>query len=384
MFLSMLKKEIVQFFRGKGNILMMFIFPIVLITVLSVGLKDMMSGNSDIFGSGDEYSEVYYTIEENSKFEEGFMSFKNGVEDSIHVKLIETSSLNEVKENVDNYDALLHINVTKDGYEIYSSAKGEKIQGKILRSIFEDVLEQYAIFNTIGEYNPQALKTPILNKYDEYVTKEGNEGVRGVSSSEYYTFAELALIILYLSSIVGESVYNENKLRTINRIKLSKVNEGRIIMSKVSLGIIVGIIQTLLVYAYTSLVLDVNWGENTLKFIALFIAFSVFASMIGAIIGIVAKKDTTVSGTLNFVIIGICFLGGCYTPIHVLAPMPIINKLMYLSPVYWINTATSSMICGINSKTTYLIALGIPLVISALCFLLYSFIIRRKGGLAND
>ena len=51
-------------------------------------------------------------------------------------------------------------------------------------------------------------------------------GARDITSSEYYTFAELALIIFYVSGIVGESVYNENKLTTINRIRLSKLRKA--------------------------------------------------------------------------------------------------------------------------------------------------------------
>ncbi|MEG2018849.1 MAG: ABC transporter permease, partial [Clostridium sp.] len=156
MFLSMLIKEIKQFFRGKANVFLMFAFPIMLITVLSVGLKDMMSGNGDIFGTEDEHSKVYYTIEDNSKYEEGFVAFKEGVQDTIHVKFIETPDLELVKENVDNYNGLLHIDVTADGFEIYSSEKGEKFQSKIFRSVFEDVVQQYALYDTIGEYNPEA------------------------------------------------------------------------------------------------------------------------------------------------------------------------------------------------------------------------------------
>jgi len=60
-----------------------------------------------------------------------------------------------------------------------------------------------------------------------------------------------------------------------------------------------------------------------------------------------------------------------------------INKLIYLSPIYWINTAISSMLCGIESNA-YLIALVVPLGLSAVCLLIYLGILRTKGGLAND
>ncbi|PRR81848.1 ABC transporter permease [Clostridium vincentii] len=382
MFLVMLKKEFKQLLRNKKNLILMFVFPIILITTLSAGLKSMMT-SQDIFGSGDEYSKVYYTIEGETKYEAGFLDFKQGLEDAVNIKLEETSSLDNVKEDVDEYDALVHINVKDGGFELYSSKNGEKMRTKIFRSIFESVLNEYAAYDTIGEYNPKAFTNLVQNKYDEYVVKKDVDGVRDITSSEYYTFAELALIIFYVSGIVAESVYKETQLTTINRIRLSRMKESFLIGAKVISGIIIAILQTLLVYVYSTLVLDVTWGDNTLKFMSMFLAFGTFASVIGAIIGLVAKNDSTAAGVLSAVTIVICFLGGCYTPLSIIIGMSPINKLMYFSPIYWINTAIGSLLCGIESNA-YAIALAVPLGLSALCLLFYFGILRNKGGLAND
>ena len=382
MFLAMLKKEIKQVLRAKRTLIFMFIFPIVLITTLSVGLKSMMT-SGDIFGSGDEYSKVYYTLDEDSKYNHGFLEFKQGVEEAVNIKFEETSSLDNVKDDVDKYNALAHIEVTDTGYKFYSSKNGEKVTAKIFESIFKSVLNEYASYETIAEYNPKAFANLVKDKYDDYVVKKDVSGARDITSSEYYTFAELALIIFYVSGIVGESVYNENWLTTINRIRLSKVNESVLIGAKVLVGIIISIFHRLLVYVYSSKVLDVNWGENTFKFMIIFLAFGIFASVMGAIFGLMAKNHNTVSGILNVVTIVICFLGGCYVPLHMIIGMSPINKLVYLSPIYWINTAISSMLCGIESNA-YLIALGVPLGLSAICILVYLGILKNKGGLAND
>jgi ABC-2 type transport system permease protein len=373
MFLAMLKKEIKQVLRAKKTLIMMFIFPIVLITTLSVGLKNMMTSGI-IFGSGDEYSKVYYTFDGNSKYNEGFLKFKEGVEESVNIKFEETSSLDKVKDQVDKYDALAHIEVNDTGFKFYSSKNGEKIKVKIFESIFKSVLNEYATYETIGEYNPKAFANLVENKYDDYVIKKDVSGLRDITSSEYFTFAELALIIFYVSSTVGESVYKEKYLTTINRIRLSKVTESSLIGAKVLVGIVISMLQTLLIYVYSSKVLDVNWGENTLKFMSMFIAFGTFASVIGAIIGLMAK---------NAITIVICFLGGCYLPLSMLIGISPINKLIYLSPIYWINTAISSMLCGIQSSA-YFIALGVPLGLSAVCLFAYLGILRNRGGLAND
>ena len=380
MYLAMLKKEFKQFFRSKGNVVLLFLFPVILITTLSLGLKDMMSGSADIYGGDSESTKAYYTITGDSNYKEGFMSFTKGVEESLSIKFEETSELDNVEEEVDNYKALVHIEVGSDGFKLYTSKKGEKIQGKVFRSIFDSMLNEYGTFETIGKYNPKAFSNLVQNKYDDYVVKEKLDGTRDVSAAEYYTFAELALIIFFIAQTVGESVYKETQLRTINRIRLSKVKENVMIGAKVSLGILIGIIQTILIYVYSSTVLDVDWGANTVKFILLFITFAIFSSVVGAIVGLCAKKDTSVGGSLSAVTFIICALGGCYTPLNMLVGIPLLNKLMYISPIYWINTATSSMICGLESKA-YAIALIIPIVLSAVCLIAYLAIMKKGEGL---
>ena len=382
MFLAMLQKELKQVLRAKKTFIFMFVFPLVLITTLSAGLKSIMT-SSDIFGSGNEYSKVYYTANEASKYNHGFIDFKQGVEEAVNIKFEETFSLDTVKDKVDKYDALAHIEVTDTGYKFYSSKNGEKFTGKVFESIFKSILNEYASYETIAEYNPKAFENLVRDKYDDYVVKKDISGARDITSSEYYTFAELALIILYVAGIVGELVYSEIYFTTINRIRLSKSKEISFLGAKILTGVIISAMQILLVYGYTSTVLDVNWGDNTFKFMAMFLSFGIFASVIGGTLGTVAKNYNTASGILNVVTIVICFLGGCYVPINMIIGMSPLNKLVYISPIYWINTAISSMICGIESNA-FLISLGVSLGFSAVCILIYIAVLRNKGGLAND
>ena len=163
---------------------------------------------------------------------------------------------------------------------------------------------------------------------------------------------------------------------------MSKVSERTMIFSKIALGIIISILQIILVYIYTTLILKVNWGENTLKFILLFIVFGLFSSMLGAIVGISCKTDTAVAGILNGIMYLICILGGCFSTRLMITKVPILNKLMYLSPIYWINTAINTMICGLDTNL-YLVSIMIPIILSFLLFS-YSEIIKRRGESVDD
>ena len=118
-----------------------------------------------------------------------------------------------------------------------------------------------------------------------------------------------------------------------SNIKLDPRNEEQAlpIISKVTMGVIIGTMQTLLVYVYSSFVLKVNWGENALKYMLLYIALALFASMIGAIVGIVSKNDTAVSGILFVVTFAFSILGGCCSAREMITSIPFINKLAYIN-----------------------------------------------------
>lgn len=378
MLLVMLKKELKMFFRSKGNVMMLFLFPIILITTLSLSLKNVMSAEVDIFGKNDKNSIVYYSINEDSKYKDGFIQFIDVIKEEFNIEFEEVDSLDKVKNKVDGDKSIAYVNSTGNSFNIYTSKNGDTIKSKIFKSMLETLFNQYAAYETIGALNPDAFKELAQNAYDEYVVSEDISGKRTVTAAEYYTFAELALIILNVSTVIGELVYKERQLNTINRIRMSKASEKTMIFSKVALGTIISILQIILVYIYTSLILKVNWGENALKFILLFAVFGVFSSMLGAIIGVACKTDTSVGGILNGATFAICALGGCYSIRGMITTVPVVNKLMYLSPIYWINTATSTMICGLESKL-YLVAILIPIILSSILIIFYSMVMKKRG-----
>ena len=180
-------------------------------------------------------------------------------------------------------------------------------------------------------------------KYVEEKTIGGNI----VTSFEYYTFAELALIILYISLATAETVYNEGRLKTINRIRLSKANDLQLIISKLILGIIIGVLQITEVYLFSTFILKVNWGENLPIMICVLLALVVLASVLGIVVGLSVKDDKSIQSTLQAIIIMFCITGGAYAPLSMLKSIPIFEKIIKLTPVYWVNSAMTSLNTGV-------------------------------------
>ena len=119
--LSMIEKELKQFFRDRGGVIMMFIFPIALITCLSFSLKSFMGGSIDVFSE----KKVLYTIENNSKYEKGFNKFKEEFEKETTLNFEEITNKDQAITLIDKYDAIALVTIGEKGYEYYRSKEGE-------------------------------------------------------------------------------------------------------------------------------------------------------------------------------------------------------------------------------------------------------------------
>ena len=371
--LSMVEKELKQFFRNKGSVIMLFIFPIALITCLGFSLKGIMSGDVNIFQGG----KVLYSIENNSKYEHGFNNFKEEFQKETGTSFEEITKKEEAMDLVNKGEAISLITINESGYDYYRSEEGEPINSKIFRSIVEQTLTTYALVDTVLEVEPSSLQEVLIAEKAKYV-EEGSIGRNSVSSFEYYTFAELALIILYISTTIAESVFAEGSLTTINRIRLSKANDLKLIISKAILGLIIGILQITEVYLFSTFILKVNWGENLPIMIAVLLALTVFASILGIVIGLLIKESKSINSALQTIIITICMAGGCYGPLVMLKQIPILSDVIKFSPVYWVNSAMVSLNTGVVNNyaiTAISMCLG-----STLALILGYVIIKKVNG----
>ncbi|MDU1312873.1 MAG: ABC transporter permease [Clostridium septicum] len=372
--LLMINKEVKQFFRYKGNVIMLFIFPLVLITCLVFALKGVMGGELNIFKD----TKVLYKVEEKSKYYHGFEIFKNKFNKISSVEFKEVGNTDQAKALVDERQAIGYISINEEGYNFYRRKSGETTAGKIFRGVFEQTLANYSLVDTILEEDPTRLQEVLKEESNKYVS-EGSIGGKGITSFEYYTFAELALIILYISITIAYSVYEENKLTTINRIRISKSNDFQLIFSKGIVGIIIAILQIVEVYIFSTFILNVEWGDKLPIMVLVLISLSIFSSVIGIIVGLLARDSKNINGILNSSIIVICMLGGCYAPLSMIKSIPILSSLVKVSPVYWANTALISLNTGVDNNSG-LTSILVSLILSLVLVLSYFFIRKIKGG----
>ena len=370
----LIKKEVIYFFRNKSNVVTMFVFPIVLILIMGFSLNGLMNVDKNIF----ENQKVYYKISDangNNKYLNIFLNFKEEFEKTMKLEFIEIYEDSEGKNKVNSYNGLAYIEIYKDNYNFYRNEKKENTAQKIFRSTFNQFLERYSVINKIT-YKNTTDTNELMREETKIIIKESGINSKGISSFTYYTFAELILIILYISQITSVSMYRERIDNTLIRLRTAKASNFSILISKIVLGIIIGSIQVIIVYLISNTILEVNWGEDLVKIFMVLVSLIIFSSVLGISTSLMFKDNKTTSSLINTLLIFFGFLGGAYLPRSLIKSNAITNVLCQITPTYWANISLLSLSTGISTNY-HIISIIISLELSLILFS-YS-LIASKG-----
>ena len=374
--LTLIKKEIIQFFRSKTDVITMLIFPIVLIFVMGKSLDGLMSMEKNIFSG----KTIYFNIEDASgnKNLQPFYDFAVQFQKDTEAEFIENTNPKEAIKLVNKNEAICFINVCKDDIKYFRNENEESTESKVFRNLYAQYMKKYIFIHSTSKSEPQ--KVPqILNAQNNIQIKSEGISYDEVNSFTYYTFVELTLIILYISTITSISMYKENTLHTMTRLKTSNIKKINIIISKISLGIVIGIMQILLVYIISTKLFGVNWGQNLIYIFMVLVSFIIFSSVLGIFISMIFSDQKTAYTFTNMLIIVMGFLGGSYVPLCLVKSARITSFLCQLVPNYWVNIALLGLKYNVDTSY-YISAINISLGCSVMMIILGKIISKLKEG----
>lgn len=375
-----MKKEIIQFFKSKTNVIAMLIFPIVLIFVMGKSLDGLMSMDKNIFSG----KIIYFNIEDSSgnKNLQPFYDFSVQFQKDTEAEFVENTNPEEAIKLVNKNEAICFINVCKDDIKYFRNENGESTESKVFRNLYTQYMKKYIFIHSISKFEPQ--KVPqILNTQNNTRVKSEGISYDEVNSFTYYTFVELTLIILYISTITLTSMYKENTLHKMTRLKTSGIKKINIIISKIVLGIFIGIMQIIIIYITSTKLFGVNWGQNVIYIFMVLISFIIFSSVLGISISMIFSEEKTAYTFINMLIIVMGFLGGSYVPLCLVKSARITSFLCELVPNYWVNTAILGLKYNVDTSY-YISAINISLGSAALMIILSMIISKIKEGGSFD
>ncbi|MFQ9287193.1 MAG: ABC transporter permease [Intestinibacter bartlettii] len=375
-----MKKEIIQFFKSKTNVIAMLIFPIVLIFVMGKSLDGLMSMDKNIFSG----KIIYFNIEDSSgnKNLQPFYDFSVQFQKDTEAEFVENTNPEEAIKLVNKNEAICFINVCKDDIKYFRNENGESTESKVFRNLYTQYMKKYIFIHSISKFEPQ--KVPqILNAQNNTQVRSERISYDEVNSFTYYTFVELTLIILYISTITLTSMYKENTLHKMTRLETSSIKKINIIISKIALGIFIGIMQIIIIYITSTRLFGVNWGQNVIYIFMVLISFIIFSSVLGISISMIFSEEKTAYTFTNMLIIVMGFLGGSYVPLSLVKSARITSFLCELVPNYWVNTAILGLKYNVDTSY-YISAINISLGSAALMIILSRIISKIKEGGSFD
>ena len=379
--LTLIKKETMQFFRSKSNVIVMLIFPIILIFIMGSSLNDIMGMEKNIFDDKIIYYRINAPIENEVDLQR-FYDFMIHFEKNTNVKFIENNNYKEATNDVNNNKAICFMDIYNDDINYFRNEKKENLESKVFRNLYEQYIKKYTFLKSIDKSNPQQMQT-VLDYEIKILLKNENINQEEVDSFTYYTFAILILIILYISTITSMSMYKEQFLHTMTRLKVFNTKKINILLSKIALGIIVGLLQIIIVYIVSTRFFKVNWGDNLLYIFIVLISFIIFSSALGIFMSIIFSNRKICYMANNILIIIMGFLGGSYVPMYLVKSARVTSFLSQITPSYWANTSLLSLSYDVETKY-YIISIFISLGLSVLMLILGNLISKLKVGGSFD
>ncbi|MBU3218233.1 ABC transporter permease [Clostridium estertheticum] len=361
-------KEVKHSFRDKKSMAMMILFPIALIAVLSAAFSSSFNSSIDI-GT----PKVLYNIEGAGDTSDNFRSsfIEKGKE--FKIKFTRMNDIDDSKKKLvsKEYDAIIEMK-SNNKIEFYKSGQ-ENLKAGVVESILSTYVQEFNVIMDISKVNPSIINSLISDKKTNYSTITSlNKSVQP-SSLDYYTIAEIALIIMYAGMTGLFGIASEKNSKTRDRILISPVKKYEFLIGKTIGGVIGTILQIAIVVLFSKFVLHSNWGNDIFTVLLIFISQIIMAISIGVGIGFIFKNENVANGVLNFMIPVMVFLGGSYMSVDSFGNKTF-QVITYLSPVRWVNRSIFDVIYNNNySKVSYaiLINIGIAVVFLAISSLLF-------------
>jgi len=366
--ISIIIKEIKHSFRDKKSMAMMILFPIALIVVLGAALKSDFTSNIDI-----GIPKVLYSIEAQGAVSDSFISsfIEKGKDFKIEFTKMDNMDLAKKKVISSEYDAIIVLN-SNNKIEFYKSGL-ESLKAGMVEGILSTYVQQFNVITGISKVNPQIINSLLSDTNADYSTITSlNEGTQP-SSLDYYTIAEIALIIMYAGMTGLFGIASEKNLKTRDRILICPVKKYEFLIGKTIGGVICTILQITIVILFSKYVLKANWGNDIFTVLLIFVSQIVMAISLGVGLGFIFKNENVANGVLNFMIPVIVFLGGSYMTVDGLGGKTF-QAITYLSPVRWVNRSIFDVIYNNNySKVSsaILINIGIAVIFIAISSLLF-------------
>jgi len=203
------------------------------------------------------------------------------------------------------------------------------------------------------------------------VPTENIPGSKTVSSFQYYAVGIMAMFILYSARIGARAMYDETKEHTLQRLEVAGANFAKISVSNFFRVMLIVLVQSSIMIAYSSIMMNVSWGNIPNVLIVLLLSSFAVAG-VGTFVATLTinYNNPNIGRVFEFAVVQMmALLGGSFIPVEILPDG--FQKLSFLSLNAsvlggYLNGMYDRPLVDMLKYTSYMVIFGLAFIVLSL------------------
>ena len=280
--LSLIIKQVREYFRSPVNVFMGLLFPVLLVFFLGTMLQNLDIADYDIGEISVQYS-VSETDEQSGK---AFAEFLDNIDMIKAEKNDDTQNALKLTDSGDT-DAYIEL---KNGEIVLHKGRND-IVNRALSSVLNSYIAVSDTYYKIASTDPSLLMNIDADTEKSFVEQEGLGVTR--SMMDYYAVSMAVMMIFMSHMMMGCTAFkDEEKIYTMSRLYLSPLGRTKLFFGKL-IGILPSaVISNAVIMLLSAFVFGARYCDNFIGNLLLFLLFSccsMAATAVGMLIGIIIK-----------------------------------------------------------------------------------------------
>ncbi len=126
--------------------------------------------------------------------------------------------------------------------------------------------------------------------------------------------AYTVLFAFFLINIMARSFLAEQKLGTLDRLRVAPVGRLVVLIGKMAPFYLLSVIQGITLFAFGRLLFGMSWGPTPGMLLLVVACTSLAATTLGLLVAVLVRTDAQVSAYANLLVIALGGLSGCFMP----------------------------------------------------------------------
>jgi ABC-2 type transport system permease protein len=172
------------------------------------------------------------------------------------------------------------------------------------------------------------------------------------------------LFVFGTAQVTARSIFDEKKVGSFRRLLAAPMSKTSLLSGKMIPNIIVGMIQFTVIFAFG--IFGLNWlglasptlGNDPLAVVLVCFIICLCSTAFGILVAAIARTENQIGGLTSLLVWGLGILGGAFIPIFILDQF--LGPVVKVIPQYWANRALSSLMLrglGLSDVMTEIAAL---------------------------